>query len=64
MTKKITCRVIDSIPLDEENSQMHIGWGFSGNLYGEKTPKCPDETFVVKNTSDCSTQKNALDFYA
>jgi hypothetical protein len=37
MTKKIPCRIIDSVPLSGGGTDLHLGWSFDTNIYMKNT---------------------------
>jgi len=67
MTKKILCRVIDSVPLSCDGSDLHLGWCLDTNIYPQNTP--PQVIFTPRPpTRESQTNPNAagktLDCYA
>lgn len=67
MTKKIVCRVIDSVPLSCDGSDLHLGWSFDTNIYSQNTPPSvsltPRPPARVSRTNMNVTGKT-LDYYA
>ncbi|MFA5424105.1 MAG: hypothetical protein WC374_09645 [Phycisphaerae bacterium] len=65
MTKKISCRVIDTTALSDEQPDLQLGWGFDSAIYTQSdksqnvfTPRIPThETYTNPNpagqTIDC-----------
>ena len=67
MTKKITCRVIDSTPLSPDNPDLHLGWGLDSSIYPEQTLASDDTNHAAwknqNHTSDTDAP-DSLDCYA
>jgi hypothetical protein len=38
MTKKISCKVIDSVPLSCDGTDLHLGWSLNTDIYPQNTP--------------------------
>lgn len=67
MTKKISCRIIDSVPLSCDGTDLHLGWSLNMNIYPQDTP--PRVVFTPRPPArESLTNKNAtgktLDYYA
>ena len=66
MTKKISCKVIDSIPLSCDDTGLHLGWSLNTDIYPQDTT--PRVTFTPRPTTrESLTNINAagktLDYY-
>lgn len=65
MTKKISCRVIDTIALSDDQPELQLGWGFDSAIYTQSdksqnvfAPQIPaHESYTKQNpigqTIDC-----------
>jgi hypothetical protein len=67
MTKKIVCRVIDSVPLSCDGTELHLGWSLDTNIYPQNTPprvlftpRPPTRESLIKP----NTTGKTLDYYA
>jgi hypothetical protein len=67
MTKKISCRIIDSVPLSCDGADLHLGWSLNTDIYPQDTT--PRVVFTPRPpTREFSTNQNTpgktLDYYA
>jgi len=67
MTKKISCRVIDFVPLSCGESDLHLGWSFNTDIYTQDTP--PRVIFAARppareSRANTNTAGKTLDYYA
>ena len=63
MTKKITCRVIDSTPLSPDNPDIQFGWPMDTQMYRETGQPVFNKPRASKNSNKISPS-HTLDFYA
>jgi hypothetical protein len=67
MTKKITCRIIDSVPLSCDGPDLHLGWSLNTDIYPQNTPPrvvftpCPPARESLTNPIAAG---KTLDYYA
>jgi hypothetical protein len=67
MTKKISCRIIDSVPLSCDGTDLHLGWSLNTDIYTQDT--APRVVFTSRPPArESLTNVNAagktLDYYA
>lgn len=67
MTKKISCRVIDSVPLSDGESNLHLGWTLDARLYAQTDPSLLTynrRSITCETQLDSQDSENIFDCYA